>query len=117
MSYIPISHKTSFLYEKVFHSISKISNDLGIEINLNRKTCITDFEISIQKVLREKYEGIKLRGCFFHYVKALWSKAKKLGLCNKKNLSKTKLIIFTLKIIKKYINEFDDNTAFKKYIN
>ena len=36
--HIPMFHKTSFLYENVFDSISKISNDLGIEINLNKKT-------------------------------------------------------------------------------
>ena len=35
--HIPMSHKTSFLYDKVFDSISKISNDLGIEINFNKK--------------------------------------------------------------------------------
>ena len=129
--HIPMSHKTSFLYDKVFDSINKISNDLSIEINLDKKTCITDFELSLRKVLREKYGGIKLRGCFFHYVKALWSKAKKLGLCTKKNLPRTKLIIFTLKIltlqswdyqkknldeIKKYINGFEDNKAFQKFI-
>ena len=50
-----MSHKTSFLYDKVFDSISKIFNDLGIEINFNKKTRITDFELSIRKVLRKKY--------------------------------------------------------------
>ena len=46
--------KPHLLYDKVFESISKISKDLGIEINLNKKTYITDFELSLPKVLREK---------------------------------------------------------------
>ena len=71
-----MSHKTLFLYEKVFDSINKISKDLGIEINLNKKTFITDFELSLRKILSEKFEGIKLRG-FFSHVKALWFKSKK----------------------------------------
>ena len=74
--HIPMSHKTSFLYEKVFDSINKISKDLGIEINLNKKTCITDFELSLRKILREKYEGIKLRGCFFTTLRLYGQKPK-----------------------------------------
>ena len=44
-----MSHKTLFLYEKVFDSINKISKDLRMKINLNKKTCITDFKLSLRK--------------------------------------------------------------------
>ena len=129
--HVPMSHKSSFLYDNIFESINRISKDLNINLNINKKTCMTDFEIGLRKILRNKYSGIKLRGCFFHYVKALWSKAKKLGLCSKKFLANTKLIIFSLKVltlqnrnnqknmmkeITSFVDDIGDNNIFKTFI-
>ena len=93
--HVPMSHKSSFLYDNIFESINRISKDLNINLNIEKKTCMTDFEISLRNILRNKYSGIKLMGYFFHYVKDRSSKAKKLGLCGKKFLPDTKFIIFS----------------------
>lgn len=60
---------------------------------------MADFEISLQKELRKNFINSKIDGCFFHYVKLLWSKTKKFGLCTKEKIKTTKIILFILKII------------------
>ena len=76
------------------------------------------------------FKGAKLKGCYFHYVKCLWAKAKRIGLTI---LQKTKMIIFILKLltliksqkhieiinsIKAFINKFDSyNNLFNQFIS
>ena len=130
--HVPMSHKSEFLYLKIFETIEKISHDFNIKLNMHKKTCITDFEKGLRKILRNLFDGINLRGCYFHYVKALWSKAKKLGLCVFKKIQITKLIIFGLKVltlqsrkcqeemikeISLFVDGLEDNTIFKKFIS
>ena len=58
-----------------------------------------DFEPSLQNAVRKVFEGIKISGCYFHYVKILWQKAKKYGLFTKNGIRVTKILLFILKII------------------
>ena len=58
-----------------------------------------DFEIGIQKSLKLNFPKALISGYFFHYVKYLWEKAKKLYLCKKDKIKHTKILIFALKII------------------
>ena len=44
-----MSHKSEFLYLKIFETIDKICLDFNIKLNMNNKTCITDFEKGIKK--------------------------------------------------------------------
>ena len=61
-------------------------------------------------------EAILERYCI-HFIKALWEKSKRLGICNKKTINDTKIIIYGFKIypfIKekkrdKYLEEIKDN--------
>ena len=39
-----------------------------------------DFEHVLANIVRELYPKCYLEGCYFHYSKALWKKAKKLGI-------------------------------------
>ena len=66
-----MSHKYEFLYLKILATIEKIGQDYNIEVKVNKKTCITDFEKGLRKILRNLFGGINLLGCYFHYVKAL----------------------------------------------
>ena len=129
--HIPMSHKSEFLYNKIFENLVNIGKDLNIDLKMEKKTCMTDFDKGLRNSLRKVFEGINLRGCFFHYVKALWSKAKKLGLCAYNKIKVTKIIIFGLKVltlqskscqdnmiseINKFIDEIEDNQMFRKYM-
>ena len=48
-----------------------------------------------------------------HYTKILWEKAKKYGLCTKKEIKNTKLLTFILKIFP-FIDIDERNESFKK---
>ena len=56
-----------------------------------------DFELNLRKSIKFNFTGADLKECYFHYIKNLWKKAKKLGLCRKIYIKKTKLVIFSLK--------------------
>ena len=90
---------------------------------------MTDFEHPLRKVIKEIYPDCYLEGCYFHYSKAIWNKAKKIGLVNKKYIKILKFIIFGYKIypflkekdkieflksINNYIEEYGDNKKLKK---
>lgn len=58
-----------------------------------------DFEVGLQKAIKLYFPNALISGCFFHFVKCLWEKAKKLHLCKKDKIKHTKILIFILKII------------------
>ena len=58
-----------------------------------------DFEKALRMTIIIIFKGAKLKGCYFHYVKCKWAKAKRIGLTNKTILQKIKMIIFILKLL------------------
>ena len=97
IAHMPMTHKTQFLYEHVFNILLNIASDNGLELSFDSKTIMTDFEKPIRNAIKNILKGVKLKGYYFHFVKALWSKSKKLGLCSKQKIKYTKIIIFSLK--------------------
>ena len=57
-----------------------------------------DFEKGARKAIKKVFPKCKLLGCYFHYTKALWNKAKKQGLFKKEIFKDTYTLIFSLKI-------------------
>ena len=111
--FIPTTGKSQYLYENIFEDIKKILEDNKINYKNLTKQYMLDFEPSLQNAVRKVFEGIKISGCYFHYVKILWQKAKKYGLCTKSEIRVTKILLFILKIIP-YL-EIDERTEiFKK---
>ncbi|KAL0881080.1 hypothetical protein ABMA27_002207 [Loxostege sticticalis] len=47
---------------------------------MNPKTFTTDYESSAMLAIRETFRDVKSQGCFFHFSRACWRKAEKLGL-------------------------------------
>ena len=78
VAHIPITHKTLFLYEHVFNTLLNVASDNGLELSSDSKTIMTDFEKLIRHAIKNILKIVKLKGFFFHFVKALWSKSKKL---------------------------------------
>ena len=86
----------------------------------------------MRNAIKNILKGVKLKGCFFHFVKALWSKSKKLGLCRKNKIKNNKIIIFSLKMstllkreeqiklfddIDTFISNFEDNKSYILFMN
>ena len=108
--FIPTTGKSEYLYNLIFNDIKIIIIEAKININSIPKYFMIDFEIGLQKAVKNTFPNVLISGCFFHYVKILWNKAKSYGLCSKANIKHTKIFIFILKIIP-YLN-IDDR---KKY--
>ena len=49
---------------------------MKINFTFNKAHIMTDFELSLRKVINEIYPNFYLEGCYFHYSKSLWNKAK-----------------------------------------
>ena len=97
--FIPITGKSQYIYDCIFKDIKKILEDNGINQNDIPIKFMIDFEKGLQNALKINFPNCKVGGCFFHFVKLLWTKVKSLGLCNKSNLKLTKIIVFILKLI------------------
>ena len=69
-----------YSYNKVFVVINNILKDNNLDNTFKGKFFMTDFEKSLRNVIKEKYPKAYLEGCFFNFIKALWEKAKRLGL-------------------------------------
>lgn len=96
---IPTTGESEFLYNDIMHEIKKIIEDLGYKIENLPNKYMLDFEKSLQNAVKNNFPNAIINGCYFHYVKLLWEKAKKLGLCKKNDIKYTKIVIFLLKII------------------
>ena len=108
--YIPMSNKSERLYTLVLDNILKILKSFNVDLNSITNLMMSDFEIALRNSIKNSFPKAILDGCYFHYSKLLWNYAKKLGLCSKSNLKKTKLFIFLLKIYP-YI-KLDDKREF-----
>jgi hypothetical protein len=95
---IPSTGKSFFLYNSIFGDVKKILFDNEIDIKKIPKRIIIDFEKGLQKAIKQNFPDSTIDGCYFHYVKLLWGKAKKFGMCKKNELSTTKILLFVLKI-------------------
>ena len=117
LMYIPMSNKSERLYTIVLDNVLKILKLFNIDINSITNLMMSDFEIALRNSIKNSFPQAILDGCFFHYSKLLWKYAKRLGLCSKNNLKKTKLFIFLLKIFpyikldekKEYFTEIDEH--------
>ena len=80
---IPTTSKSEYIYDKIFNDIQNIL----LENKISRKNIpdkvMVDFEKSLINVIKKNFPNSIVNGCFFHYIKLLWKKAKALSLCNK----------------------------------
>ena len=117
--FIPMSHKSKMCYKYIFKSIKNIIKDNGLNFDDNGKIIMCDFDYNLRIELKKNFTKCKIKGCYFHFVKKLWIKAKKLGLCQKNKIQYTDIIIFAMKMIclikSDYMNDF--NKELELYID
>lgn len=96
-----MSFKSVELYKEAFNDIIIICRRNNINLDLKDIIIMCDFEKSLRTSIISVLEGVKFKGCYFHYVKGLWTKAKRIGLANKTILDKNYNFYFkTINIIK-----------------
>ena len=91
--FISITNKSEDIYNKIFHNLFEIMENINIKINKICKRIMCDFENSLRKSLKKNFPSSILNGCYFHFLKILWEKAKNLSLCNKSNIKNIKLVL------------------------
>lgn len=102
-----MSNKTCACYTAVFKYIEK-------EIfQLEATEFMTDFEGGLRKALAKVYPNAQIRGCWFHYCKALRKKSRALGLesLHKKNANAAMILkeLMSLPLLpsEKFVEGFD----------
>ena len=71
-SYILMTSKSEISSGYAFCLLKTIFNNMGYPLKVRK--VMTDFEAPLRKKLKYYFPNIEVLGCFFHFVKALWSK-------------------------------------------
>ena len=98
ISNIILSNKSYELYEKIIKEFIHFFESFNIEIKFEDKSIMCDFEHSLTIAIKNNIKGINLRGCYFHYAKAIYKRCKSYGLFTKKKKRDTIFIAFILKL-------------------
>ena len=74
-----VLNKTVVTYRFILAVIKEnILNTFGEQ--LNPRSVVVDYEMSLIRSLQEEFPGIEIKGCYFHFCKALWRNIQRLGL-------------------------------------
>jgi hypothetical protein len=74
-----LPNKSEDTYQLMWDAVIRKVNKDGAE---NHKPMLisVDFEAAVLKILRNRFEGVKIVGCMFHQRQAIWKKIQDLGL-------------------------------------
>ena len=106
-----MTHKTQELYWHAIQNLKIIAEGNGFKVSPTLIMC--DFESALKGTCKKVFPEVKIAGCNFHFLKALYNKVKKLGLSNKNNKKKAKALISYLQIISHCPKE-DQNGLFEE---
>ena len=78
---IPLFHilmakKSYELYYNIFHYIKTLFEINSIKKDFNHTYFMLDFEKARRKAFKDTFPNSNLTGCYVHYAKTLWAKAK-----------------------------------------
>ena len=114
--HVLMSNKSLLSYRKILNDIKILAENYNIDWEPNNIKFVCDFEKSLIKAVNLEFPKSKINGCFFHYVKALWKKAKIFGLTKLNLLKRTKIIIFGFKIYPFILKKNKENIITKSRI-
>ena len=72
----------------MFIEIKNIIDEYKKEYIFKNTIINCDFEKSLINSIRDEFKGVKIYGCYFHCIKALWKKSSDLSLRKKPLLEK-----------------------------
>ena len=101
--YLPLVHilmtsKNQICYKHVFLKLKQLLVDNNLDTDFKEKIIVTDYEKSLRSAIEEILNPKELRGCFFHFSKALWKKSREYGLTKKQFRKDGMLITFCFKM-------------------
>lgn len=83
-------------------------------IDFSKISFMVDFEINLRKSISNIFANYEIMGCYFHFIKNLYYKMKKLGLTKKKDIKNNLKFLFFFKIFPYIKNESKEQ--YIKYI-
>lgn len=72
---------------------------LTTRLNIHMKTFKCDFELAVINAVQQVYPEVQVKGCFFHYQKAITKKAEQLGVLDLKECKKVIRLIRNLPLL------------------
>ena len=118
--FIIMSNKSYELYFHIFENIKNLFVYNNINIDFKDLYIMMDFEKGARRAIKTVFPQTHLLGCYFHFAKSLWNKAKKEGLTKKNLIKDTVILIFSLKIYVLYLqnieNFFKEKNEFKNML-
>lgn len=97
--YAFLTSKKESTYRKVLQNIKGELEKNQFKVDFSKVSIYCDFEKGLRNAITKDFDGTTVFGCFFHFVKALWYKAGKLGLKTQDCLPVTKQVILQLKLL------------------
>ena len=76
--YILMNSKSKSIYRQAL-SVLRTRVNRSQQRSWKPKQVVMDFELSLQQAWEEEFPDCRIISCYFHYVKAIWSRAATLG--------------------------------------
>lgn len=83
IAYVIMERKTTAAYVKVFELIQNVLEETSVDLSMS------DYETALRNSIRQIFPEAEIKGCYFHYVKAVTKYAKGLGLHRAANEANT----------------------------
>lgn len=130
---IPMSFKSKLSYISIFESIFSILDDNDLTMDIKNLIFMCDCQKCLYDAIKEMFPDAVIHGNYYFYLKNLWIKAKRFGLCQRSVVESTKKMIFAMGLIpylqkdeikdfiseiKEYIKGLPDNYTeyYEKYL-
>ena len=82
---------------EVFRILKKNIELINKDINFENLKIMSDFELGLRGAIKQTFDGALLKGCYFHFCKAIWGKIKKYNLFKKELRINTLILAFIIK--------------------
>lgn len=79
-----LNAKTEKIYDNVFNEFKKLIKYAKISLDYSKLKIMSDFELTLRKSIRNNFNESELMGCYFQFIKDLYTYFKEIGLCKKK---------------------------------
>jgi len=86
------------IFTELQSEITRIEEESKLNLHFEASYYLSDFETPLLNAIATKFKGIQ-KGCFFHWIQALWRASSKHGMKKKTDISTTREIIMPLSLL------------------